>query len=135
RLTVPINPSTNIKCQTWMYLPSILSEPAHIMTCTFPERIVESLPIEEGEVQIKILQRGHWDPSSRSACRRRERWSICRGHCQSNGICCAGDELIFACEPRIVLEIVMYRTIRAAELECVVAVDPGHRIFKLQTPL
>src|SRR5262245_5856855 len=117
-----------------MYFPGILSKATYIMTRTLPDRIVESLSIQEGQVQVEILQRGHRYCGS-SACSSNKRRPICCRHGQTDWIRSARNELIFSSEPQIVLEIVVYRSIRTTKLERVIAVDPGYCIFKLHTPL
>src|SRR5262245_4208313 len=105
------------------------------MSRPFPNRIIESLSIEERQIQVEILQRCHLNRSASGACRGNKRRPICWRHGQTDWIRCAWSELIFSGEPQIVLKIVVDRPVRTTEFESVVAVDPRHCVFKLHTPL
>ena len=119
-----------------MNLPRVLSEASDVMAGSHPGRIVESLPVEERQIQIEVLQgvqlseRPIPSPAAAAnAARSRSRNSQRRSDRR------AWQELVFPGEPQIVSEIVVDRAIRTAKLEGVVAADPGQSVLKLSAPL
>ena len=110
--------------------PSVLSEPSDIMARTEPEGIVESLPIEERQIEIQVLQ---WVQlyASGSRCSREKRRLIRQRYGPRDSVGGASLELVFSGEPEVIPEVVLDRAIRPAKLEGMLAPQPGHIVFEL----
>ena len=130
RLAIPINPAAKIESQPLINFPGVLSKAADVMARTFPNWIVESLPIEERQIQIQILERVQLY-SGRSRRSRGKGSAIRHRHRQRDRVGGASLELPFAGEPEIIPEIVTGGTIRPAKLECMGAPQPGDVVLEL----
>ncbi len=114
RLAVPINPTAKVEAQALINLPRVLSEPSDIMARTDPEGIVESLPIEERQIEIQVLQ---WVQlyASGSRCSREKRRLIRQRYGPRDSVGGASLELVFSGEPEVIPEVVLDRAIRPAK--------------------
>src|SRR5262245_43738447 len=116
-----------------MNFPRVLRKSSEVMSRANPDGIIESLPVDERLIEIEVLQWIQlWNRGARSG---GKRGAIRRRNSQCDRVQSAGLELVFSGEPEVVPESVLDRTIRPAELECVVAPEPGQIIFELVTIL